>query len=511
MPICTYTVAFEGAQARLVEVQCALSPGMPGFTIVGLPDKAVSEARERIRAALATLQVALPSQRLTINLAPADLPKTGSHFDLPIALAVLAALDIVPAQNITDTLSLGELSLSGAILAVPGALPAAMTAATEGKALFCAAQSSSDAAWVSACDVMGAAHLSALIAHLTGNTPIEPAQAAPPPQPQTRPLCFSDIRGQDRAKRALEIAAAGRHHVLMIGPPGAGKSMLAQRLPTILPPMEAREILETSMIHSLCGGGLITQRPFCDPHHTASTGAIVGGGKTARPGQISLAHNGVLFLDELPEFQRPVIDALRQPLETGEIMIARAQVQMRYPSRFLLIAAANPCRCGNLADPARACARAPRCGQDYLARISGPILDRFDLTIEVPALSVGELSAPVNGEGSRQIATRVEAAQAIQRARFSDTPSVHLNADASSPEMERHAHLSEPAAQLLSLAAEKRKLTARGYHRVIRVARTIADLDHSDSITRTHLAEALWLRAPTLDQAPKRAVMASQI
>lgn len=497
MSITTYTVAFNGIEPRLIEVQCALSPGIPGFTIVGLPDKAVNEARERIRAALATIQVALPSQRLTINLAPADLPKTGSYFDLPIALAVLAALDIIPKQSIASVMSMGELSLSAAIQPVPGALPAAVAAAGEDKAFLCALQNSAEAAWVSACTVIGAQTLTDLIAHLSGKSPLLPAQPHTTARPQ-HSTCFSEIRGQERAKRAIEIAAAGGHHLMMVGPPGAGKSMLAQRIPTILPDMPPDEILETSMIHSIAGrtDGLITSRPFCDPHHTASVSAVVGGGKTARPGQISLAHNGVLFLDELPEFQRPVIDALRQPLETGEILIARAQSHMRYPSRIMLVAAANPCRCGQLADPGAACGRAPLCGQDYLNRVSGPVLDRFDIRIDVPAVPIKDLGAPPTGDRSPQIATRVQAAHQIQQDRYATTESVRRNADAAGQVLEQVARLDQDAQELLTLAAEKHNLTARGYHRVIRVARTIADLDRNETISRPHLAEAIWLRAP---------------
>jgi magnesium chelatase family protein len=356
-----YTVAFEGVQARCLEVQCAVTPGLPSFTIVGLPDKAVTEARERVRSELSALSIALPSKRITVNLSPADLPKEGSHFDLPIAVALLAALEILPREDIERTVALGELSLDGTLVAVMGALPAAMAAAEQDRALLCPKSCGAEAAWVGATQVLAADSLNAVIQHFTGQCPLTPADPGEVLQTKaTRDL--SDVKGQERAKRALEIAAAGRHHLLMVGSPGSGKSMLAVRLPGILPPLSPTEALETSMIHSLSGlldeGGITRTRPFREPHHTASMAAIVGGGKGAKPGEISLAHNGVLFMDEFPEFSRPVLETLRQPIETGEVVVSRANAHVRYPCRFMLVAAANPCKCGYLADPARACARA---------------------------------------------------------------------------------------------------------------------------------------------------------
>ncbi|WP_323006001.1 YifB family Mg chelatase-like AAA ATPase [Pseudorhodobacter sp.] len=492
-----FTVAFEGVEARIVEVQCALAPGLPSFAIVGLPDKAVSEARERVRAALASMSIALPSKRITVNLSPADLPKEGSHFDLPIAMALLAALEIIPRDVVENTVALGELSLDGRLVPVIGALPAAMAAAEEGRSLLCPRACGAEAAWVGATQVLGAATLDEVVRHYTGQAPITPAEAGEV-KPETHSRDFADVKGQERAKRALEIAAAGRHHLLMVGSPGSGKSMLAARLPSILPPLSAVEALETSMIHSLAGllseGGISRQRPFCEPHHTASMAAIVGGGRGAKPGQISLAHNGVLFMDEFPEFSRPVLETLRQPIETGEIVVARANAHVRYPCRFLLIAAANPCKCGYLADPARACARVPLCGEDYLGRISGPLMDRFDLRVEVPPVAFSDLDLPSTGESSATIAARVADARAIQTKRFSGADGVRVNAEAEGALLEQIATPDAAGKALLTRVAERFGLSARGYHRVLRVARTIADLDHSANVHSPHVAEAVSFR-----------------
>lgn len=357
----TYTVAFEGIEARLVEVQCAAVAGMPALGIVGLADKSVSEARERVRAALSGLSIALPNRRVTLNLSPADLPKEGPHFDLAIALALLAELALIPAEAVTGVLAIGELSLDGRLVPVLGAMPAAVAAAANGKTLICPSACGAEAAWVGAAEVLTASTLQEVLRHFTGQLSLSaPLPALVEPSRPTANL--QEVRGQEGARRGLEIAAAGNHHLLMIGPPGAGKSMLAQCLPGILPPLSPAEALETSMIRSLAGqlteGRISQSRPFCQPHHSATLAAMTGGARNAQPGQISLAHNGVLFLDELPEFQRPVVDGLRQPIETGEVSVARANAHATYPCRFLLVAAANPCRCGHLADAARACARA---------------------------------------------------------------------------------------------------------------------------------------------------------
>ena len=491
-----YTVAFEGVEARPVEVQCALAPGMPGFTIVGLPDKAVSEARERVRAALAAMAIALPSKKITVNLSPADLPKEGSHFDLPIALALLAAIGALPEEEIEQTISLGELSLDGSLVAVNGALPAALAAAEAERALVVPKSCGAEAAWVGATRVLAAPDLAAVIRHFTGQKILEPAEPGEVAGPAGA-KDLADVKGQERAKRALEIAAAGRHHFLMVGSPGSGKSMLAARLPSILPPLEPVEALETSMIHSLAGmlteGGISRVRPFRAPHHTASMAAIVGGGRGAKPGEISLAHNGVLFLDEIPEFPRPVLETLRQPIETGEVMVARANAHVAYPCRFLLVAAANPCKCGHLADAARACSRAPVCGEDYLGRISGPLLDRFDLRLDVPPVAFTDLDLPAPGEASADVAARVLRARAIQATRYAGT-AARVNADAEGAALEEVARPDAEGREMLVKAAERFGLSARGYHRVLRVARTIADLAGEEAVRKPHLAEALSYR-----------------
>ncbi len=492
-----HTVAFQGVDARPVEVQCAVSPGLPAFSIVGLPDKAVSEARDRVRSALGSMAIALPSKRITINLSPADLPKEGSHFDLPIAVALLSALEIIPADAAEGTVALGELSLDGSLVPVVGALPAAMTAAAEDRALLCPRASSAEAAWVDATQVIGAGSLGDVVRHFSGQAPLA---AATPGEvnlsSNTRDL--RDVKGQERAKRALEIAAAGRHHLIMIGTPGSGKSMLAARLPGILPPLTPVEALETSMIQSLCGlldeGGINRTRPFREPHHTASMAAIVGGGRGAKPGEISLAHNGVLFMDEFPEFPRTVLETLRQPIETGEVMVARANAHVKYPCRFMLVAAANPCKCGYLTDPSRACSRAPGCGEDYLNRISGPLMDRFDMRIEVPPVAFTDLDLPPSGDSSATVAARVEQARAVQSARFEGHEGVRQNADIEGKLLEEVAAPDAEGKELLLKVADRFGLSARAFHRILRVARTIADLDGSPDIRRPHVAEALSFR-----------------
>ncbi len=494
----TTTVAFEGLEARAVDVQCAVSPGLPGFSIVGLPDKAVSEARDRIRAALSELGIALPSKKVTVNLSPADVPKEGAHFDLPIALSLLAALELVPAGKVARAVSLGEMSLDGGLVAVSGALPAAMTAAALEADLYCPEACGPEAAWAGErVAVYAAASLKALMDHLTGNRPLEQARARLLPDVTGGP-CLRDVRGQERAKRALEIAAAGRHHLLLVGPPGAGKSMLAARLPGLMPPLSSREALETSMIHSLAGtleaGGILRRRPYLEPHHTASVAAIAGGGKKAGPGQISLAHNGVLFMDEFPEFPRAVLETLRQPIESGEVTIARANAHVRYPCRFLLVAAANPCRCGMLFDAERACTRAPICGEDYMGKISGPLMDRFDLRLEVPAVDVSDLALPPSGPSSAVVAERVAIARGVQAKRYADRDDVTVNADIFGDLLQEVTATDADGRDILLKATERFRLSARGYHRVLKVARTIADLGGSERVRRSDIAEALSYR-----------------
>ncbi len=411
------TVAFEGIEARPVDVQVQIASGTVAFTVVGLADKAVAESRERVRSALIASGLALPAKRITVNLAPADMPKEGSHYDLPIALAVMAAIGAIPADALDGFAVIGELALDGAISAVAGVLPAAIAANAAGKGLICPGPCGPEAAWASAdLEILAPRSLIQLANHFKG------AQVLSRPEPALRASAgaqpdLRDIKGQESAKRALEVAAAGGHNLLMSGAPGAGKSMLAQRLPSILPPLTPRELLEVSMIHSvagaLAGGALTDRRPFRSPHHSASMPALVGGGVHAKPGEISLAHNGVLFLDELPEFQPQVLDSLRQPLETGEVAIARANHRVVYPARFQLVAAMNPCRCGMANEPGYACKRAPndRCVAQYLGRLSGPLLDRFDLVVDVPSVSAADLMTPSAREGSAEAAPSRRSAQ----------------------------------------------------------------------------------------------------
>ncbi|MEM8790302.1 MAG: YifB family Mg chelatase-like AAA ATPase [Pseudomonadota bacterium] len=491
-----HTVAFLGVEAKPVEVQCALANGLPAFNLVGLPDKAVSESKERVRAAMAAIGLALPPQRITINLSPADLPKAGSHYDLPIALSLMAALDLIPADEVADNVAIGELSLDGRIGPVQGALPTALSAAEQDKGLICPSDCGAEAAWVGACEILAPDSLIALVNHFRGRTPL----AAPEPGPVTRRLNATDlldVKGQEGARRALEVAAAGNHHILMVGEPGSGKSMLASRLTTIMPPLLPAEALEVSTIRSLADlpgdGGMAAERPYRDPHHSASIAAMIGGGKGAKPGEISLAHRGVLFLDELPEFPRPVLEALRQPLETGEVMVSRATAHVTYPARFLLAAAMNPCRCGYLTDASRACSKAPRCGADYTARISGPLIDRFDIRIEVPPVTPAILSLPSHSDSSAKIALRVAEARGVQAERAGgDGPG--LNAELAGEALDRVARPDDAGMDILQRAAEKLKFSARGYHRVLRVARTLADLDGSTGVHKRHIAESIGYR-----------------
>jgi magnesium chelatase family protein len=497
------TVAFEGIEARAVDVQVQVAPGLPAFHVVGLADKAVSEARERVRAALVASGLALPARRITVNLAPADLPKEGSHYDLPIALGLMAAIGAIPHDAVEGFTVLGELGLDGSISAVAGVLPAAIGANARGEGLICPAACGPEAAWASPdMEIIAAASLIQLANHFKGT------QVLIRPKPKVRefegsPLDLADIKGQESAKRALEVAAAGGHNLLMVGPPGAGKSMLAARLPSILPALSPGELLEVSMIASVAGaiteGALTNRRPFRAPHHSASMPALVGGGLRAKPGEISLSHHGVLFLDEFPEFQPAVLDSLRQPLESGDVTIVRANYRVTYPARFMLVAAMNPCRCGRANDLGFACKRGPntRCAAEYQGRLSGPLLDRIDLHIEVPAVTAADLILPAPAEGSREVAARVAHARDMQAARYAalGLPHVRTNSQAQGPVLEEVAKPEGAGAALIRDAADAMRLSARGYHRVLRVARTLADLDGADKVGRVHLAEALSYRA----------------
>ena len=455
------------------------------FNVVGLADKAVAESRERVRAALAAIGLALPFKRITVNLAPADLPKEGSHYDLPIALGLLAAMGVLPISEMANYVAMGELSLDAAI-----------AANEQGRGLICPEACGAEAAFAGAIEILAAPSLIALVNHMKGATvltpPVPKVARASKAAPDLR-----DVKGQESAKRALEIAAAGGHNLWMIGPPGAGKSMLAARLPGLLPPLDAREALEISLIQSLSGtledGAISRSRPFRNPHHSASMAALVGGGLKVKPGEVSLAHLGVLFLDELPEFARAVLDSLRQPIETGEAVVARANAHVKYPARFQLVAAMNPCRCGYLSEPARGCGRAPRCGLDYQSRISGPLFDRIDLHLDVAAVSASDLSLPAAAEGSAEVAKRVAEARALQRQRLA-AHGLRTNAEMEGELLETMATPDDAGRKLLIEASERMQLSARGYTRVLKVARTIADLAGTESVGKQHVAEALSYR-----------------
>ena len=494
MPIAiAFARATDGIHAPLVTIETHLANGLPAFQIVGLPEAAVRESRDRVRAAIQTSGFEFPRRRITVNLAPADLPKDGGRFDLGIALGILAASQQIPAASLESREFVGELGLSGQLRPVGGTLSAGLAAARAGRELVVNPEDGTEAALASAAHVSTAGDLNEVCAALAGRGELAPG-SPPPPQPVRHPD-LADVRGQHQARRALEIAAAGAHHLLMVGPPGSGKSMLAARIPGLLPPMCEDEALETAAIHSLRGSQHLRRdwraRPFRSPHHTASGVALVGGGSTPRPGEISLAHNGVLFLDELTEFERSVLDVLREPLETGVIHISRAARQAEFPARFQLVGAMNPCPQGFDCDLAERCVCTPEQRARHRKRLSAPLLDRIDLAIDVPRIPPAELAEHSEAsEDSVTVAQRVACAHELQIARQKG-PNSGLDGAA----LDRHARLERSERNLLDTASERFRLSARAYHRILRVARSIADLEAAEQISRGHLTEALSYRA----------------
>lgn len=490
------SVAFRGIDIVEIDVQVQIATGVPAFSIVGLPDKTIAESKDRVRSALFSMGLSLPSKKITVNLSPADIFKEGSHFDLPIAVGILCCLDVLSLEDIYNYIMLGELSLDASIAQVSGILPAAIGASALGKGIICPYANAEEASWSGNDGIIASKTLIELINHFKGVSFISPPDQKSVEYKNIYPD-LKDVKGQETAKRALEIAASGGHNLLMIGPPGSGKSMLASRMPGILPPLGSKEILELSMIESIAGliseGGISRNRPFRSPHHSCSMPAMVGGGKMAKPGEISLSHNGVLFLDELPEFGREVLDSLRQPLENREVSISRVNSHITYPANFQLIAAMNPCRCGYFSDIERACNKVPKCAFDYQSKISGPLFDRIDINIEVNSLRPEEIDKKAESESSEEVRKRVIKVREVQLARFVQE-SITTNSQANGELLQKIAIIDDNAKELLKMAMDKFGLSMRGYNRSLRVARTIADMEEKEVISRNHMAEALSYR-----------------